>query len=592
LSPVHDVSGNVPENIRQRFQPALDILAALTVFFAAIAVYRHSTGYYFSQDDFTFLARAEGLRASPGFWSPFGTRIISGRLYFDFMYRLFGLNPVPYHWANLLLHALNAVFVYVLARRWTGTKLVALVAGLVFATLDVGFTAVFWISGIQDLLATMFLLLAALIWITPGKKGWASSVFSAVALGLSMLCKETGLLFPAVFLLMAWAQGGWRPRKMTLLAPHLAISCLAAIVLTVQESTAHASAAYAVGITSDVVHNMATYALWTADVFHPFRDRVAAIDYDAWKLALAIGLVLILLLVTSRGRQARAQLAALGWYVSAIAAVLPLLHHTYLYYLYPAVPGAAILIGIFADRLRAALARRFGSRGNAAAWIVSLAAIALLCTGGFVNVRARENALLPPDYKLPYDHVLRSSVFARNAVQSFTATSIPTGADLVFINPFAPANVNLAEDGDPEGRLRSYDMVKAALRDGLVIRLLRPDLNLIDFAYRMEPRWEKAYGFLYDAFGVLTYLGTGADIWSNLSTVYLREGKDLGESMKCSRRALQLRPDQPRANLNLGIALAMTGSTDEARVYLSRAAELAPAGSLRDNALKWMNSLD
>jgi hypothetical protein len=368
---------------------------------------------------------------------------------------------------------------------------------------------------------------------------------------------------------------------------------LAAVaLLAFQSSKVPEGGAYGVGVTAGLFHNLATYITWTSDIIHPFRDRVAAIDYDAWKGASLAVALLLLFLFTSRGRQARMQWAALGWYALTIAPVLPLIQHTYLYYLYPAAPGVAILGGLAALRMTSALGRLLGSRGKTIGWILSVGTTAALCTAGHLNVKGRESTTLPPDFELPHDHVLRSSVLAGNAASSFAATAIPEGVDLLLINPYSPSSVNLTEKDRVEAELRSYDMVRSALREGLVLRLLRPDLGLIEFVYRMEPQWEKSHAFLYDAFGVLTYFGTSADIWANISTIHLRDTKRLGESMRCSRRALDLNPDHPRANLNLAIVLVRTGSVDEARVHLKRAVELAPTSGIRDNALRWLKSLE
>ena len=565
---------------------------AAVVFTAALVAYRHATGYYFSQDDFSFLERASGAQPYPGLFDPFGTRVISTRLFFITMHGLFGLEPGPYHWASLLLHALNATLVYAVARCWTGSRLVALLSGILFAASDIAFTAVFWISGVQDLLATTFLLLAALIWAARPSKGWTDAVLSAAAMALSVLSKGVGVLFPAVLFLMARAQPGWSRRKIVLLAPHAAISLAAVTLLLAQSSGVREGGAYEAGITAALLHNLSTYVAWTADVIHPFKDRLAMIDYDAWKRALPIGVVLALFMLTSRGKQARMQWGALGWYFMCIAPVLPLLRHTYLYYLYPALPGAAILAGLAAQRMTSALSRRFGSLGVGIGWATCLGAAAALCAIGTANVRARENTRLEPDLTLPHDHVLRSSILAENAVSTFAEARIPSGVDLLLINPYSPVGVDLAEGADPEAKRATFSMVEAALRGGSVLRLLRPDLGDIEFAQSMRREWEGRHALVYDGFGRLTYIGTGADIWANLSTVYLSHMNRIDESMSCSRRALEINPNQPRANLNLGIALVETGSPEEARVHLQRAMEASPIAGIRENARKWLRRLD
>jgi Tfp pilus assembly protein PilF len=108
----------------------------------------------------------------------------------------------------------------------------------------------------------------------------------------------------------------------------------------------------------------------------------------------------------------------------------------------------------------------------------------------------------------------------------------------------------------------------------------------------MSREWESRHALIYDGFGRLTYIGTRADIWANLSTVYLSHMNRIEDSMSCSKRALELNPNQPRANLNLGAALVMTGSSEEARVYLERAIETSPIAGIREDARRWLRRLD
>ena len=511
----------------------------------------------------------------------------------------------------MMLHALNAVLVFAVARLCTGSRAVALVAGLAFSTFDLAFTAVFWVSGVQDLLAVAFLLTCALIWAARAAKGPIVSIASAGALALSLLSKEIGVLFPAVLALVAWAQGSWSRRTATALIPHAAISVAAGALFLTQGAKIAEGGAYGSGFSTDIAHNLATYVAWTADIVHPFKDRLAVIDPGAWRIAAPAGALAALFLFTFKGRRARMAWAFAGWYALALAPVLPLLHHTYLYYLYPASAGAAILLGLAADRIgtaishgRAALPRResaapgatpvstgAGYRRQALGISFTAVVAATLCVTGFMNVRARERTYLPPDFVLPHDHVLRAAELARNSASTFSEAAIPLGADLLLINPFAPASVDLSEGAAPEAPRVTTDMVRAALREGDVLKLLRPDLGDISFSGRMEPAWENRHGFLYNAYGKLTYVGTGADIWANLSTVHLQQTKNLEESIRCSRRALELRPDHPRAALNLGIALAMEGSVAEAREHLARAAATLPSESLRRQAQSWLDSL-
>jgi len=571
---------------------ALELLAVAGIFCAAVAAYLSATQYFFSQDDFTFLGRSIGFLPYPDIGAPLGARLISTRLYFEMMFGLFGLNPEPYHWASLILHALNAVLVYAIARCWTGARGPAVAAGFLFATLDLAFTAVFWISGVQDLLATFFLLASALVWVARKDKTLMLSLLSAGLLALSFLSKETGVLALAILALMALAQGVPIRRAARALMPHALLTVAALALFVAQSRKVPDDGAYGTGFSAGLFHNLSTYIKWTVDIVHPFKDRVAIIDNGAWKAALPAAAVVTVLLLLLRKRPARHAWASLGWYLLALAPVLPLLRHTYLYYLYPAAAGAAIMAGILIFEIPFAMSKRLGRHGRTAGSVLAIVIVAAVCLMGIRNIGARDNVRLEPDYVLPRDHVLRAAELAGNADSTFVDAPVPDGANLLLINPYSPESVDLSGASSEETQTKTIDLVRLALREGDVFKVRRPDIGGIRFAGRMEAEYEGDHGLLYDAYGRLTYLGTGADIWANLSTVHLLRTSLIDESIRCGRRALELVPGHPRAGLNLGIALAMTGNEAEAREHLTRASNTLREGPLRAQALRWLQTLE
>ena len=114
--------------------------------------------------------------------------------------RAFGLNPLPYHVVSLSIHGICSIFVLQLLRRFVSAR-AALAAAILFAVHPIHAEAVTTIYGQEDLWCALFLL-AALIC-----AGWPSSQSGAFSPGavalfylLSLLCKEQGVLLPALFL--------------------------------------------------------------------------------------------------------------------------------------------------------------------------------------------------------------------------------------------------------------------------------------------------------------------------------------------------------------------------------------------------------
>ncbi|MCC7509884.1 MAG: hypothetical protein IT464_10950 [Planctomycetes bacterium] len=73
-------------------------------------------------------------------------------------YALDGYQPRGYHATNLLLHIFNALLVMLVAWRLTGRRWIGGVAGLLFALHPVHVESVAWLSSRKDLLATLFML--------------------------------------------------------------------------------------------------------------------------------------------------------------------------------------------------------------------------------------------------------------------------------------------------------------------------------------------------------------------------------------------------------------------------------------------------
>ena len=88
------------------------------------------------------------------------------------------------HLLNVVVHALNAGLVAALASGWLGPR-PGLVAGVTFALFPASTEAVAWSAGIFDVLATLCVLCATLVWVR-----WAPSARQAVAL---LCCSLAGL---------------------------------------------------------------------------------------------------------------------------------------------------------------------------------------------------------------------------------------------------------------------------------------------------------------------------------------------------------------------------------------------------------------
>ena len=145
-------------------------------------------------------------------------------------YRLWGLNPKGYHIMNIVIHALDAVLVWMvlLYLRVPG----AWFGALLFAIHPVHVQSVAWISERKNIFSLLFYLLSILSFIKfrqADKKNlytWALIAFTA-----ALLCKTSVVILPPVLGLIIWWQTGKLTKRDILqLAPFFAISLFLALV--------------------------------------------------------------------------------------------------------------------------------------------------------------------------------------------------------------------------------------------------------------------------------------------------------------------------------------------------------------------------
>ena len=143
-------------------------------------------------------------------------------LSFAIDYRIWGLSErgaFGFHLTNVVLHALNAVLFYFLARRLLGLALPAAAhrgwalhvsaafAALLFGLHPLRVESVAWVTERRDVLSTFFLLACLLAYLryaanAPGRWRWYAG--AVVLLLVSLLCKAWGMTLPAVLLVMDW----------------------------------------------------------------------------------------------------------------------------------------------------------------------------------------------------------------------------------------------------------------------------------------------------------------------------------------------------------------------------------------------------
>ncbi len=144
-------------------------------------------------------------------------------------YRLFGHRPLGYHVDRLLLHAVNALLVWLLVQQLTGRRWVAALTGLAFGLHPLAIETIASVAKLTIPLSTGLILLcmiAYLRWRDRRRLAWY--VLSLLTAAAAMLCKPIITLPLALLLLDLYR--GWRPSRRWLVG-WLPLAAMAAAAL-------------------------------------------------------------------------------------------------------------------------------------------------------------------------------------------------------------------------------------------------------------------------------------------------------------------------------------------------------------------------
>lgn len=339
-------------------------LMALSVFLLAVLVYAPKITNGFTFDDYPFILHNQQLRTASGLLREFSQG--QANLYrplrsaaLALPVRIFGLaDPVPYHVAGILLHALISVLVFQIVRSILGRARPALIAGLIFAAHPVHADRVANITGSFDLVGLLFGYLAwalALAADRRGRPGLGAGAAFCLALGC-LASEEAVMVLPLAAGSFLLYRGGSRRRRILIVA-WLTAAAVAYLLLRTQVLGAVArTAQYAAGDFDNTIRTMAVVVwrylflfVWPVGLAPDYGPRI----YPTWSLAPLAGLagliMLTSLMIHFRRRQPAVSLA-IGWFFLALLPFANLLPADTLMaerYLYAPLGGFAVAAGTF-----------------------------------------------------------------------------------------------------------------------------------------------------------------------------------------------------------------------------------------------------
>ncbi|MBI5122540.1 tetratricopeptide repeat protein [Candidatus Roizmanbacteria bacterium] len=121
---------------------------------------------------------------------------------YTIFFKLFHLNSFFYHFFQITLHIVNAIFIFLLFRHFSRKNIISFVLAQLFLVHPMNEETAVYIADYQDILFTFFGLAALLVSIKQIFKKY-SDVAVLVLLLCSILSKETGILFVIMVIIFA-----------------------------------------------------------------------------------------------------------------------------------------------------------------------------------------------------------------------------------------------------------------------------------------------------------------------------------------------------------------------------------------------------
>jgi tetratricopeptide (TPR) repeat protein len=253
---------------------------------------------------------------------------------------MFEFNAMPHHLLNIVVHALNAVLLFVVLRRFTGQVWPSAAVAAIFALHPLTVESVVWVSERKGLFNGLFWLLGFLAYgryVRGGKARYYA--LTALCFALALLSKPTSITFPCVLLLLdywplgRYAEGGSFLRRAGWLALEkvpLFLLCVPSAVITYitqNTDTGQVDTWEPIPLAYRVPNAIVSYAaypwkmIWPADLAVHYPHRMGSTPM--WiVVAIAVGLIAVTALAIALRRSRPYFVVGWLWYVGTLAPVI------------------------------------------------------------------------------------------------------------------------------------------------------------------------------------------------------------------------------------------------------------------------------
>jgi protein O-mannosyl-transferase len=534
-------------------------------------------------------------------------------------WRLWGNSTTGYHVVNVLLHALNAILIWMVLRQLKIPG--AWLAGLVFAVHPVNVATAASISEQKNTLSMLFYLTAILLYLKfDGKERWQWYGLSLAAFLMALLSKTAVVMLPLVLLgCIWWRHGRIRWKDWLYSAPFFSLSLVLGLVTiwfqhnrAIGGHTALTGGFWARLCTAGWVPWFYLYkAVWPFNLTLIYPRWL--IDTSYW-VSYVPGLVIttgLALFWRNRDVGGRPLLFGLGYFVVTLFPVLGFFDQGFYassfvadHWQYFAIVGPiALLVG-----LGVTICGRMGGQGRSIGGLVSVALLAGLGAASW-----QRSSIYATPQKLWWDAVARNpQAWAAQNNLGITLWQAGRTQEAIdhyqralqenpnFFDPHHNLGLVLAENGKFAEAIEQYRealrflpnnadahtdlglaLAKNAQFDQAIEEFsqavrLQPDLVRARFnlalALEKRGRMEEAVAQYAET---LRLDPDNASAHNNLGAMLARQGR-VEEAIGHFETALRLNPEYPDAHNNLGTALFQRGRVKEAVWHFTEALRIRP----------------